>query len=162
MEEKGVHLPESLVGFGVRVKNLLGKLEERLGALSKQQRNVLLATFGLLALLFGMSLGLVLSFARPIQPPKDSNNSSNGNTQPQVVSETGVLRMFREPQDGIEFYLEAESSGQILLDFGDRFDSSFLRTNYEGAAVTIEGEMRKVEDDSKPIISVDKILIKYR
>jgi hypothetical protein len=161
VDENKAQVPDTLARFLVKVKGLFFDLENRLGTLTKRQLTVLLGTVGLGALFLGVLLGSLLIASQPTQPPENNGNSSPNNSQPQTVSETGVLRMFQTPQNGIEFYLGKQEGGRILLDFGDRFDSSFLKANYEGAAVTVEGKLRKSSNDSKDILRVEKIIIKH-
>lgn len=158
-EKKEDQLPGVLTSFRVRSQRYFAQLEKRLAILTKQQLIVLVVAIGLLALLLGVALGFLLGGSLPIKSSGNDHPSST-NSQPKTVSETGVLRKFRDSQDGINFYLEKQGGTQVLLDFGDQFDPSFIQQTYESAVVTIEGTMTKSANGTKDILQVEKIVIK--
>jgi len=158
-EKKEDQLPKTLAGIREKAQVYSDKLEKRLGTLTRRQLTILLAMIGLLTLLLGVVLGYFLTLPRSTRPSGADHNSSS-NSQPETVSEVGVLRKLDTPQDGIEFYLEKEDGTQILLDVSDKFDPSFIQQIYEGTAVTIEGTLTKGTDGAKDTLRVEKIVIK--
>lgn len=156
-EKKEDQLPKTLAGIREKAQVYSDKLEKRLSTLTRRQLTILLAMIGFLTLLLGVALGYFLTLPRSTSSGTDTSSS---NSQPETVSEAGVLRKLGTPQDGIEFYLEKEDGTQILLDVSNKFDSSFIQKIYEGTAVTIEGTLTKGTDGAKDILRVEKIVIK--
>lgn len=150
-------IPGALLKLLAKVQERSRKLEKRLEAFTRRQLTILLLAIGLLTLLLGVVLGFLLTLPRSSQPPGADQNSSS--TTPETVSETGVLKKFGTPQDGIEFYLEKEDTTKVLLKTTDKFDPAFLST-FEYLVVTVEGEMIKSADGSKEILQIEKISLK--
>lgn len=140
------------------VRHRLSKLERRLRALPPRQQLALTLAAAILFLILGLALGKILASRQPLP---SSNGTSSTPPAPQAVTETGILRRFSTPQEGIEFYLEGEDDAQTLLDFAGRFESAFLQKTYVGTFVTVEGVMTKSADGSKDILQVEKIVIKW-
>ena len=141
-----------------KVRPWLSKLGKRLEKLTPHQTLALTLVVGVLFLLLGSALGALLATR---QQPSEGESPAPSTPTPQSVTRTGVLRKFKTPQDGIEFYLEGQDDTQVLLDLAGWFDSSFVQKIYEGTAVTIEGTMTKSADGSKDILRIEKIVIKY-
>jgi len=156
-EEKEDQLPKTSDRIREKAQAYSEKIEKRLSTLTRRQLIILLAIIGFLTLLLGVALGYFLTLPRSTSSGTDNSSS---NSQPETVSEVGVLRKLDTPQDGIKFYLEKEDGTQILLDVSDKFDPSFIQQIYEGTAVTIEGTLTKGTDGAKDILRVEKIVIK--
>lgn len=150
-------IPGASLKFLAKVQERSRKLEKRLEALTRRQLTILLVVVSLLSLLLGVVLGFLLTLPRSSQPPRADQNSSS--TTPETVSETGVLKKFDPPQDGIEFYLEKEDNTKVLLKTTDKFDPAFLST-FEYLVVTVEGKMVESADGSKEILQIEKISLK--
>lgn len=142
-----------------RIRKRYLSLEEQLTALPRQRLILLVIVVSFLFVCLGALLGALIVPSE--STPSSSDGGSSDSSSQEATSYTGILRQFLTPENGIEFYLERSDDSQILLDFSDRFDSSFIRDTYVGTVVTVRGAMAKSADGSQDIFTVEEIVIKY-
>lgn len=140
-----------------KVRPWLSKLEKRLASLTRHQLTILVVAIGLFFLLLGVGLGVLLAFSRP--PSPSDTNQDNSSSTPEIIFETGVLRMLQVSQDGIDFYLEKQDKTQVLLKTTEKINPALL-TSFKDLVVTIEGKLIKGDESSKDILQIEKIWIK--
>lgn len=142
------------------IQNRCRSWEERLEALPRRRRTLLMMVAGLLFAILGGALGVLLAPRGSTSSGADLGNSSDDASQEEEASYTGVLRQFFTPEDGIEFYLEEADDNRVLLDFSSRFDSAFIEKTYVGTVVTVKGEMGKSDNGFEDVFMVEEIVIK--
>lgn len=125
-----------------------------LKAPTPRQRIILILTVLVVFLLLGSVLGTFWAWRQSPSLSGDSSIPPTPTTQP--ATETGVVRQFRDSQHGgIDFYLEKGDGTKVLLK-SSGIDLDF----FEGTAVTVEGTMTTIGDDSTEVLQVKKVWIK--